>query len=379
MRCRSAVVAAVLALSGVTGTACAAGSARPASGGCAATAYVVNYYSGTVTPIDIATRTAGRPIRLPGGEKDFPADVAITPDGRTAYVTNTADDGNSVTPISTATNQPGRPIRASALPFLQTIAISPDGKTAYVLGGEVTVLSTATNQRIRTIRLQGPGTNQAIVLSRDGTAAYVINPSAVTPIDAAANTAGRPIPVSSGWDLALTPDGKTAYVTNWNQGTVTPISTASGQPGTPIKVGRLPGPITITPDGKTVYVANTTARTVTPISTATDRAGQPIKAGEMQARAVLAVSPDGKTLFVLGVQAVTMIGVATGRVDHSIPLRGALDIAFSPDGATAWITATNAGPGTVVPVSVRTGRAGHPIRVGQQPQAIAITPCPRAR
>jgi DNA-binding beta-propeller fold protein YncE len=41
--------------------------------------------------------------------------------------------------------------------------------------------------------------------------------------------------------------GKTAYVASDNTGTVTPISTADNQPGTPIKVGRGPGPIAITP------------------------------------------------------------------------------------------------------------------------------------
>ena len=37
-----------------------------------------------------------------------PLGVAITPDGATAYVTNTND--NTVTPISVATNTPGAPI-----------------------------------------------------------------------------------------------------------------------------------------------------------------------------------------------------------------------------------------------------------------------------
>jgi YVTN family beta-propeller protein len=39
---------------------------------------------------------------------------------------------------------------------------------------------------------------------------------------------------------------------------------------------------------------------------------------------------------------------------------------------TAYVV--NAGSGTVTPISVATGKAGCPIRVGDDPEAIAITP-----
>ena len=51
----------------------------------------------------------------------------------------------------------------------------------------------------------------------------------------------------------------TAYVVNENDfgaGTVTPIATATNTAGPPIKVGSDAGPIAITPDGKTAYVVN---------------------------------------------------------------------------------------------------------------------------
>jgi hyaluronoglucosaminidase len=50
--------------------------------------------------------------------------------------------------------------------------------------------------------------------------------------------------------IAITPDGKTVYVTNFNEGsggTVTPISTATGKAGRPIKVGPGPSAIAIAP------------------------------------------------------------------------------------------------------------------------------------
>ena len=47
----------------------------------------------------------------------------------------------------------------------------------------------------------------------------------------------------------------TAYVTNWGSGTVTPIRTATNKAGRAIKIGTLPDAIAITPDGKTAYVS----------------------------------------------------------------------------------------------------------------------------
>ena len=71
----------------------------------------------------------------------------------------------------------------------------------------------------------------------------------VTPINTATNTAGKPIIAGKGQagPIAITPDGKSAYVANWNSGTVTPICTATNTAGKPIKVGRKPADIAITP------------------------------------------------------------------------------------------------------------------------------------
>jgi len=55
---------------------------------------------------------------------------------------------------------------------------------------------------------------------------------------------------------------------------VTPVSTATNTPGTPIKLGTQPGSIAITPDGKTAYIANLSPATVIPVSTATNTPGQ---------------------------------------------------------------------------------------------------------
>ncbi len=109
---------------------------------------------------------------------------------------------------------------------------------------------------------------------------YVVNsggpqisdPGTVTPIPARTDTAGKAIKVGLGpRAIAITPDGKTAYVAS-NSGVI-PISTATNTAGKPIK--GLDGPIAITPNGKTAYVINHNSHTVIPINTA----GKAIKVG----------------------------------------------------------------------------------------------------
>src|SRR5215469_16626181 len=84
---------------------------------------------------------------------------------------------------------------------------------------------------------------------------------------------------SNPWAIAITPDGKTAYVVNNGSGTVTPIRTATNTALKAIKVGIGPFAIAITPDGKTAYVTNRHSGTVTPIRTATNTALKAINVG----------------------------------------------------------------------------------------------------
>jgi YVTN family beta-propeller protein len=75
-----------------------------------------------VTPISTITNTAGKRIRVSKGATG----IAITPDGKTAYVTNSSIAG-TVTPITTATNTPGKPIKVGRRPFALVIASASHG------------------------------------------------------------------------------------------------------------------------------------------------------------------------------------------------------------------------------------------------------------
>jgi len=226
----------------------------------------------------------------------------------------------------------------------------------------------------------------AVAVTPDGKTAFVANYSSntVTPIAVATNTADTPITVGTSPNgIAITPDGATAYVTNQISHTVTPIAVATNTPGYPITVG---GPglggIAITPNGTTAYVTSYGGNgTVTPIAVATNAPGSPISlpAGSNPGR--IAITPDGATAYVTTTHnggTVTPIDLATNTPGNPIPAASnPVGIAITPDGATAY--ATNESNSTVTPIAVATNTPGRPISLpaGTGPWGIAITPTPR--
>ena len=305
----------------------------PARAATSHTAYVVNVFSDSVTPIDTATNTPGAAIPL--GSVPFDANgVAVTPDGKTAYVTNSRSD--SVTPIDTATNTPGAAIPVGSNP--DGVAITPDGKTAYVAD---------------------------------------FGSGSVTPIDTATDTPGAAIAVGADpRGVAITPDGKTVYVTDEDSDSVTPIDTATNTPGTAIAVGSGPVGVAVTPDGKTLYVSNGASDSVTPIDTATNTPGTAIVLGVLAPDGV-AITPDGKTAYVtnalVGSGSVAPIDTATNTPGAAIAVgSGPVGVAVTPDGKTAYVT--NLESGSVTPIDTATNTPGTAIAVGRFPEGVAVTP-----
>ena len=240
------------------------------------TAYVTDLTGESVTPIDLATNKAGMEITKVGKE---PAGIAITPDGMTAYVTN--EDGESVTPIERGDEQtrhgnqsgqtpgcdrdhPGRPDRlchqrrqrigdADRTGDEQTRHGNQSGQRA---GRDRDHAGRKDRLRHRPHRRIGDADRTGDEQTRHG------NQSGHEP-------AG----------IAITPDGRTAYVTNSQSESVTPIELATNKAGTEIKVGERPFGIAITPDGRTTYVADFENDSVTPIELATNKAGTEIGGG----------------------------------------------------------------------------------------------------
>ena len=306
----------------------------------------------------------------------------------TVYVANESD--NTVTPIRAAGNAAGRPIRVGPAPAL--IAISPDGQAAYVVGVgsllpdaaapvTLTPIRTATNRpgRIITVcapeNLGGVIAPDAIAITPDSRTVYLSCPGQVVPVRAGAETAAEPIRVSSAGPLAMAAGGRTVYVANCGGDTITPISTATDEPGQPITVGPGPEAMAVTPDGTTVLVL--TPAGLTPVDTATNRAGRPVA---IQGAYALAAAPGGGTAYALATPDpdsqqgfVVPVDIRTGT--QGIPVKVGLNpvqIALTPDGTMAYVA--NYASGSVTPIRLADGRAGPAIAAGKIPARLAISP-----
>jgi YVTN family beta-propeller protein len=225
---------------------------------------------------------------------------------------------------------------------------------------------------------------EAVAITPNGKTAYVTNleGNSVTPIEVASNKAGPEIKVGSDpLGIAITPNGKTAYVANAGaagakSGSVTPIEVVSNKAGTEIKVGSEPYGVAVTPNGETAYVTNSGSNSVTPIEVASNKAGTEIKVGSEPDG--IAITPNGKTAYVTNENAnsgnsVTPIEVASNKAGAEIKVGEVpVGIAITPEGNTAYVT--NLESKSVTPIEVASNKAGTEVKVGSEPDGIAIAP-----
>ena len=198
------------------------------------TAYVTNSNSTTVTIIDTHSNTV---IGVIGGF-DGPSGMVITPDGNTAYVNNYggpdgvgSGNGTTVRVVDLNTNTfIGSPITVGLAPA--ALAITPDGAHVYVANyvdgntdtGTVSVIDTNTNTVVDMITgFSGPF---SIAINPNGKYAYVTNfgsnnfapfGTTVTVIKLSNNTIKRTFTVGiQPAGVAVTPDGHYVYITNYD-------------------------------------------------------------------------------------------------------------------------------------------------------------------
>ncbi|MFC9915693.1 serine/threonine-protein kinase [Streptomyces sp. NPDC127197] len=264
-------------------------------------AYVTNSGSDSVSVIDTATnRPLGNHIRV----GDLPKGVVVSPeDGRRVYVTNMGSDSVSV--INTETNRPlGNPIRVGDRP--EGVAVSPDGSRVYVTNSgsdSVSVINTETNRPLGNPIRVGDSPKGVVVSPEDGSRVYVTNmgSDSVSVINAKTNRPlGNPIPVDSGpAGVAVSPDGSRVYVTSLDSPSVSVINTETNRRvGRPIPVDPGPAGVAVSPkDGRWVYVTSYGSAWVSVINTETNRrVGRPIPVESGPAG--VTVSLDGSRVYV---------------------------------------------------------------------------------
>jgi YVTN family beta-propeller protein len=290
-------------------------------------------------------------------------------------------DSNGVSFISTATNKVvGGPVEAGKEPA--SVAITPDGKYAYVAdfgGKSVTVIETGLRRKVTTIEEVGEGPF-GIAITPDGKYAYVTDRGSdeVAVISTATRKVVKSITVGDApTGIAISPTGKFAYVADSGDGKVEVINTETMSiTGSAIKVGEGPVGIEFTPGG-TAFVVDQTGKEVSAIDPTTKKVTEIPLAGESGVPRGISISPDGTKAYVVGLTTgpISVIDTATNKVTDEIEVEGEPEeVAFAANGKTVYVT-ENA-PQQVETISVEKGEVvGPPIKLlGLFPSGIALTP-----
>ena len=314
--------------------------AAPRPGGGQTRAYAFLPLSGVDQAVALDTATN---VLLPAiAAGDLPTGVAVSHDGRRAYVVN--QDGDSVTVIDVATMTPAATIPVGNAPH--AIAVSPDDRKAYVTrpaDDALTVLDLTTDTSTGDISLPGLSP-RGIAFAPDGQTAWVAG-NTVRRIDVATNTAGPGLALAGAADaVAVSPNGMTAFVTLPGLDAIQPVGITMAE--TTIAVGDAPAEIAISPDGATLYVTNRASNTVSVVNVATRVVVATIPVGS--APTGVSFRTDGQRAYVANASGntVSVIDTATRTVVASPALGGSPDVAGGPFVTPPLIVPTG-GPLTV--------------------------------
>jgi YVTN family beta-propeller protein len=394
---------------------------RPAAAPASGTAYVDT--GSSVFPISLATSAVGAPISVPEGVMGpFPITGVTSPDGRTVYeIGESGDTGVTVTPIDTTTNTAGPTITVNGAYAPEDFVFAPNGKTAYLSTDwglfRINTVTNTVSKAPECMSFYGQerwrnSNCWPMAFTPNGKTLYVCTDTTprnggriVTAIPTASDTPPTRIRLPLAGDepgfpyfIAITPNGKTAYVLDEVAGakpgltTVVPINVATNTPLTPIKISA-PGTsegLMIAPDGRTAYVLS--GRAVTAINTATNQAEATINLPTSRANPYFMVmAPNGKRLYVMSTHGVVPIRTASNTLLPTIkvPDLYAFDpIAITPDSRTIYVGAEITKgfrkfhqlripvvvARGVIPISTATDTAGHFINLGGIPFSITFAP-----
>jgi YVTN family beta-propeller protein len=176
--------------------------------------------------------------------------------------------------------------------------------------------------------------------------------------------------------VAVTPDGRQVYVTNFNRGSVSVIDALTLRITGTIPVDAGPVNVVLSTDGLRAFVTNELSGTLSVISTITRRVVKRITLAKRPHG--VALSPDGSRLYVcnLGSNVVSVVDTLALQVLGEVAVGDTPDSpAVTPDGRTVWVTDYDHGGASTLSI-IDTGslqRVGT-VAVGEHPHGIQISP-----
>lgn len=203
-----------------------------------------------------------------------PHEIAVSPDGRIAIVTNYGhgQPGNSLTVIDTASGLATATIDLGAHPRPHGARFLPDGDLLVTTeqSGALLRVDVAAGKVEQAIDVGG-GVGHMVALSRDGKTAYVskIAAGTVARIDVAGGEKTHETAAGEGAEgIEVAPDGS-VWVTNRADDTVTVHDPETLEKRTTLDSPGFPIRVVFTPDGAHALVTNATAGTMSVFDAAT--------------------------------------------------------------------------------------------------------------
>jgi YVTN family beta-propeller protein len=262
------------------------------------------------------------------------------------------------------------------------VAISPDGAHAYIAHGDtqvITVVDTAVNQMTATIPIPA-GPPRFLTFAPDGRTLYVTifnnqrTIHAIDVIDAASNTVIATIPQPARpFHPAVTPDGKLLYVPNHDTASLSVVDTTTNTVIAQIKVAPNPHSVAFSRDSTRAYTANHESNLISVIDTATLGIIATIPVGTSPHS--IAVHPNRPLVANVNYDAssVSVIDTNTLKVVATIPVgQHPQDIAWAPDGRFGYVV--NQASNTVSVIDATTNQVTATIPTGTGPTSITLLP-----
>jgi YVTN family beta-propeller protein len=271
------------------------------------------------------------------------------------------------------------------------VAVSPDGRTAYVsnfgrysvypandtlhdkAGNSITVIDLVDRKVKATFDLDTHTGPHGMIVSHDGKLLWATSetPQAILEMDTAT---GKILHV---WNtnqvrshmIVTTPNESKFYVTNTVSGSVSVVERSTGE----VKIlATGPGTegIAISPDGKEVWAASRTDAKISVISTATDSIVASFPTGGKSPKR-LAFTPDGSQLWVTnsGGSLVTVFDARSRELLSSVTTdKDPSGVSISSDGRRAYVTNSAANVLTVIDAQARKVLSATPI--GTDPDGV---------
>jgi YVTN family beta-propeller protein len=283
-------------------------------------------------------------VKLPTGVG--PHEVAVSPDGRTAYVSNF-----------------GR------------YSVYPPGDTAHDKAGHTITVIDLVDRKVKTTFDLGTHTGpHGMIVSHDGKLVWATTetPQAVLELDSAT---GKILHV---WNtnqershmIVATPNETKFYVTNTVSGSVSVIDRSNGEVKV-VSTGPGTEGIAISPDGKEVWAASRLDDKVEIISTATDSIVASFPSGGKGPKR-MDFTPDGTQVWVTNPSSnqTTVFDARSRELLASLTLsKSPSGVYISSDGRHAYITNANANELTSIDVASR--KILNTMPIGTDPDGVA--------